>query len=348
MLRSYAWIRRNPARKDPGKDAADVMIGSGNPGNRALRTLGRINEPREIKRNQLEIDHPRIEATISKQSRPDRHDKMSPTNLRSSGKAILNAGKNLGLIENSQATYQQNRNKSRMIFPEWEDVKKIMVILAHPDDPEFFLGGTIADWVKQGHTVSYLLLTKGQRGVSPDYPDPEKLGPVRVKEQQNAAAKLGVQNVDYLDYQDGYLIPDIEARKKVAREIRRTQPDVVATFDPLMIYQRGRINHPDHRAAGQIVIDAIFPAVENPAFFPELLDEGLLQHKVKELWLCLPAEANIEMDETHHWQSRIDALLQHVSQIGEPKAFLAQMEEKRQARFGEEMRYVESFRRLIL
>ena len=143
-------------------------------------------------------------------------------------------------------------------------------------------------------------------------------------------------------------MPDIEARKKVAREIRRTQPDVVATFDPLMIYQRGRINHPDHRAAGQIVIDAIFPAVENPAFFPELLDEGLLQHKVKELWLCLPAEANIEMDETHHWQSRIDALLQHVSQIGEPKAFLAQMEEKRQARFGEEMRYVESFRRLIL
>ena len=235
-----------------------------------------------------------------------------------------------------------------MIFPEWKDAKKIMVILAHPDDPEFFLGGTIADWVKQGHTVSYLLLTKGQRGVSPDYPDPKKLGPVRVKEQQNAAAKLGVQKVDYLDYQDGYLIPDIEARKKVAREIRRTQPDVVATFDPLMIYQRGRINHPDHRAAGQIVIDAIFPAVENPAFFPELLDEGLLQHKVKELWLCLPAEANIEMDETHHWQSRIDALLQHVSQIGEPKAFLAQMEEKRQARFGEEMRYVESFRRLIL
>ena len=85
------------------------------------------------------------------------------------------------------------------------------------------------------------------------------------------------------------------------------------------------------------------------AFFPELLDEGLLQHKVKELWLCLPAEANIEMDETHNWQSRIDALLQHVSQIGDPpKAFLAQMEEKRQARFGEEMRYVESFRRLIL
>ncbi len=235
-----------------------------------------------------------------------------------------------------------------MIFPEWEGSKKIMVILAHPDDPEFFLGGTIAEWAKQGHKVSYLLLTKGQRGVSPEYPDPALLGEVRVREQQNAAVKLGIKQIEYLDYQDGYLVPDIEARKKVTREIRRTRPDIVATFDPLFIYQRGRINHPDHRAAGQIVIDAIFPAVENPAFFPELLDEGLLQHRIKELWLCSPVEANFEMDVTGNWQSRLDALLEHVSQVGEPKEFLEQMESKRRTRFGEKMCYVESFRRLIL
>ena len=144
-----------------------------------------------------------------------------------------------------------------MIFPDWEGSKKIMVILAHPDDPEFFLGGTIAEWAKQGHEVSYLLLTKGQRGVSPEYPDPELLGDVRVIEQQNAAAKLGVSKVDYLDYQDGYLVPDIEARKKVAREIRRTRPDIVATFDPMLIYQRGRINHPDHRAAGHQLVEGV-------------------------------------------------------------------------------------------
>ncbi|HPR34552.1 MAG TPA: PIG-L family deacetylase [Anaerolineaceae bacterium] len=235
-----------------------------------------------------------------------------------------------------------------MIFPEWEGSKKIMVILAHPDDPEFFLGGTIAEWAKQGHKVSYLLLTKGQRGVSPEYPDPALLGEVRVREQQNAAVKLGIKQIEYLDYQDGYLVPDIEARKKVTREIRRTRPDIVATFDPLFIYQRGRINHPDHRAAGQIVIDAIFPAVENPAFFPDLLDEGLLQHRIKELWLCSPVEANFELDVTGNWQSRLDALLEHVSQVGEPKEFLKQMESKRRTRFGEEMCYVESFRRLIL
>ena len=143
-------------------------------------------------------------------------------------------------------------------------------------------------------------------------------------------------------------MPDIEARKKVAREIRRTRPDIVATFDPLMIYQRSRINHPDHRAAGQIVIDAIFPAVENSAFFPELLDEGLLPHRIKELWLVMPVEANYELDVTANWKLKLDALLQHVSQIGEPATFLEQMETKRRTRFGEEMGYVESFRRLIL
>jgi LmbE family N-acetylglucosaminyl deacetylase len=234
------------------------------------------------------------------------------------------------------------------MFPEWQGSKTIMVILAHPDDPEFFLGGTIAEWVKQGHEVSYLLLTKGQRGVSPGYPDPVDLDKVRVREQQNAAAKLGVSKVNFLDYQDGYLVPDLEARKKVAREIRRTRPDIVATFDPLLIYQRGRINHPDHRTTGQIVIDAIFPAVGNSAFFPEFLEEGLDPHQVEELWLSVPVEANFEMDVTQNWKLRLDALLEHVSQIGEPAKFLELIEARRQTRWGEEMRYVESFRRLIL
>lgn len=235
-----------------------------------------------------------------------------------------------------------------MKFPEWQESKTIMVILAHPDDPEFFLGGTVAEWVKQGHKVSYLLLTKGQKGVSVEFPDPSKLGKVRQQEQQNAAAKLGVGKVDFLDYEDGYLMPDLEARKIVAREIRKTRPDVVVGFDPLQIYQRGRINHPDHRAAGQIVIDAIFPAVENSAFFPDLLDEGLTPHKVEELWLCLPVEENFEMDVSQHWQLRLDALLEHVSQIGEPAEFIVQMEARRRSRFGTEMGYIESFRRMIL
>ena len=235
-----------------------------------------------------------------------------------------------------------------MIFPNWEEPKKIMVILAHPDDPEFFLGGTIAEWTKQGHIVNYLILTKGQRGVSPEYPDPEALVKVRVQEQRRAADKLGVNTVSYLDYQDGYLTADLETRKAVAREIRKARPDVVAACDPLLIYQRGRINHPDHRAAGQVVIDALFPAVENRAFYPEFLEEGLEPHKVQELWLSLAVEPNFEMDVTNFWQTRLDALLEHVSQVGNPEVFLKHMEARRQSQWGEEMRYVEPFRRLIL
>jgi len=72
-----------------------------------------------------------------------------------------------------------------MEFLAWEEPKKIMVILAHPDDPEFFMGGTIAEWVQQGHEVSYLLLTKGQKGVSPEFPDATLLEQIRVREQRN-------------------------------------------------------------------------------------------------------------------------------------------------------------------
>lgn len=223
-----------------------------------------------------------------------------------------------------------------------------MVILAHPDDPEFFLGGTIAEWGRQGHTVCYLILTKGQRGVSPQHPDPDALVEVRRSEQAKAAHKLGVSDVRYLDYQDGFLTPDLEARRQVAREIRKTQPDVVVTSDPLYLYQRGRINHPDHRAAGQIVIDAIFPAVENRAFYPEFLEEGLEPHKVSELWLSLAADPNFEMDVTHHWQLRLDALLEHASQVGDPQEFLKHMETRRSSQWGETMRYIEPFRRLVL
>lgn len=260
----------------------------------------------------------------------------------------LDAGGNRALLATNQQRRRRERINAGMIFPNWEEPKRVMVILAHPDDPEFFLGGTIAEWVDKGHTVSYLILTKGQRGVSPEYPDPQALAAVRMEEQQKAALKLGVEQVDYLDYQDGYLTPDLEIRRIVAREIRKTRPDVVATSDPLYLYQRGRINHPDHRAAGQVVIDAIFPAVENRAFYPEFLDEGLEPHKVSELWLSLAAEPNFEMDVTRQWQRRLDALLEHVSQVGDPETFLAHMEARRRAQWGEEMRYIEPFKRLIL
>ena len=103
----------------------------------------------------------------------------------------------------------------------WPKGTKILVILAHPDDPEFFMGGTIARWVDKGYSVQYCLLTKGEKGINPGFPEGEALAALRVDEQRAAAAVLGVENVQFLDYADGYLEAGLDKRLAVTRVIRR-------------------------------------------------------------------------------------------------------------------------------
>ena len=142
----------------------------------------------------------------------------------------------------------------------WVGSKEILVILAHPDDPEFFLGGTIARWIKAGHVVRYLLLTKGDKGAKDINLDFDAIARTRISEQENAARSLGVKSVEYLDYEDGYIYPDLALRKMIVREIRKQRPDILVTCDPTNIFPSERyINHPDHRYTGQAVIDAVFP-----------------------------------------------------------------------------------------
>lgn len=201
----------------------------------------------------------------------------------------------------------------------WASPQRILVILAHPDDPEFFCGASIARWVKQGHQVSYCLLTQGDKGGSDRSVSPQLLAETRILEQGAAAARLGVKSVEFLDYPDGYLVPSLETRKAVTRVIRKHRPDILVSCDPENIFPSGtyRINHPDHRAAGQIVVDAVFPAAGNPFFFPELIDEeGLLPHTVHEVWLSLTSHANVALDVTETWEEKIKALHEHCSQIG--------------------------------
>ena len=142
-------------------------------------------------------------------------------------------------------------------------------------------------------------LTKGQRGISLEYPDSNALAAVRVEEQKKAAAILGVHKIVFFDYQDGYLVPDLEIRRAVTRLIRSVRPDIVVSCDPHNYFgSETYLNHPDHPAAGQIVVDAVFPAVSNPSFFPELIDEGFPATRVSELWLSLPSQANVVLDVT--------------------------------------------------
>ncbi|MEL7644939.1 MAG: PIG-L deacetylase family protein [Anaerolineaceae bacterium] len=230
----------------------------------------------------------------------------------------------------------------------WPAGTTILVVLAHPDDPEFFLGGTIARWTAAGYTVKYGLLTKGERGISLEFPESEALARVRVNEQTEAAAVLGVRDIVFFDYQDGYLVPSLEIRREVTRLIRSAKPDIVVSCDPQNYFVgETYLNHPDHRAAGQLVVDAVFPAVSNPSFFPELIAEGYPATKVSELWLSLPAQTNVVLDVSEFWDRRMQALLRHKSQIGDPEKFLAHLEERRLENSGTDDRYVERFRRIV-
>lgn len=233
-------------------------------------------------------------------------------------------------------------------FVNWEEPMNILVILAHPDDPEFFMGGTIAMWTKLGHKVSYLLLTKGERGVSEQFPDGEELKGIRVIEQRNAADVLGVDQVDFLDNPDGFLEVNLENRCKLVAEIRKRQPDIVVSSDPQTYFHAHYINHPDHRAAGALTIDAVFPAAGNVGFFPEQIDQGLKPTKIRELWMSLTVDPNITLDLSDYWQIRIEALKKHVSQIGDPDAFVQKWNQRRQEATESDCLYYEHFRRVIL
>lgn len=232
----------------------------------------------------------------------------------------------------------------------WTSPKKILVILAHPDDPDFFCGATIARWTSAGHIVTYCLLTKGDKGGHDETIPPSQLAATRVLEQEAAAAVSGVKSVKFLNYMDGYLVADLALRRDIVRAIREEQPDIVVSSDPFNVYSDVGINHPDHRTAGQAVIDAVFPASGNHFFFPELLVEGLKPHSVKEVWLSIPsaATANFVMDVTDFWETKIRALRNHKSQIGDPDKLEERMRSRRAADSAEEKpRYEERFHRIV-
>jgi LmbE family N-acetylglucosaminyl deacetylase len=232
----------------------------------------------------------------------------------------------------------------------WSQPQNILVILAHPDDPEFFCGAALARWVSLGHRVSYCLLTNGNKGASDRSIDPAQLTILRQAEQKAAASILGVQDIRFLDYEDGYLTADLSTRKTVTRIIRQERPDILVTCDPTNLFPReNMINHPDHRAAGQVVLDAVFPAAGNPFYFPDLITEEHLEpHSVKEVWLSVTAQPNTTLDATNLWPIKIRALHEHRSQIGEVKLFDERMLSRRTPDSTPEApRFEEKFRRII-
>jgi LmbE family N-acetylglucosaminyl deacetylase len=236
-----------------------------------------------------------------------------------------------------------------MTLPDsWDTPQHILVILAHPDDPEFFCGGTLARWARAGHRLTYQLLTCGDKGFNATTSSdmtPDALCAIRHEEQQAAAKVIGVEAVHFMDCPDGYLVPDLDLRRDTVRAIRKFKPDILVTCDPQTLFAAYGINHPDHRAAGQAVMDAVFPAAGSPVFFPELLIEGYLPHMPKEVWCSLTLQPNVVIDVTDTWDIKIEALLKHVTQIGEADKFVERMKSRRtEDSTDENPRYEERFR----
>jgi LmbE family N-acetylglucosaminyl deacetylase len=233
----------------------------------------------------------------------------------------------------------------------WNEKKTILVVLAHPDDPEFFCGGSIARWVELGHHVHYCLLTRGERGIEDGDLSAEAIKGIRMTEQRAAANLLGVESVCFYDYPDGYLVPSLEARKDVVRAIRQVGAQIVVTSDPTNYFPRiSYINHPDHRLAGEIALAAVFPAAGNRLFFPDLMEkEGLQPAPVKEVWVTLTHQPTLAIDVTAYWPKRWEALNQHASQIKDPVALYERQLSRRTADSTvENPRFEDGFRRLVL
>jgi LmbE family N-acetylglucosaminyl deacetylase len=231
--------------------------------------------------------------------------------------------------------------------------KKVLVVGAHPDDNDFGAGATVAKAAGLGAEVIYLIATTGQRGSSDENMTPERLSEIRRKEQEEAAKVLGVREVRFLDYVDGELIPDIRLKERIVKSIRRYKPDIVFTMDPSFFYYKsyGMVNHSDHRAIGEVTLDACYPLARDLMSFPEHAKEGLNPHKVKELLLhsFVPENANFYVDVTNTFDTKIRALSLHKSQVGDMQGVEKRMRDRaevagRLAR----CRYAEAFVRLQL
>jgi LmbE family N-acetylglucosaminyl deacetylase len=228
--------------------------------------------------------------------------------------------------------------------------ERVLVVAAHPDDIEFGAAGTVARWVGEGAKVRYLVLTRGDKGSDDPSADPAEIARVREQEQHSAAAELGVEGVDFLDEPDGQLEPSLRLRERVTFAIRSFRPEAVMTHDPTVMFVNNEwVNHPDHRAVGQVTVDAVFPTARDPLNFREHLDQGLEAWKVAELFLWSTNDANQIVDIGETIERKIAALSHHRSQFhdfNETARWLRRRAEELGERTG--YRAAEGFRRVML
>jgi LmbE family N-acetylglucosaminyl deacetylase len=197
-----------------------------------------------------------------------------------------------------------------------EDIARVLVVTAHPDDADFGAAGTIAGWVDAGLAVTILLCTHGEQGGFDDN-NRDQMPAIREHEQVAASAALGVKDVRFLPgHRDGWLEPSWELQRQIVEVIRDVQPQRVLIQSPERWYDRIQASHPDHLAAGEAAIRAIYPAAENRFAWPELIEKGLQPWHVSEVWIMAHPEMTHAVDITNTFDRKLAALQAHASQTG--------------------------------
>jgi LmbE family N-acetylglucosaminyl deacetylase len=197
-------------------------------------------------------------------------------------------------------------------------VERVLVVTAHPDDVDFGAAGTVATWTDAGVDVVYCVCTDGQAGgFDRDVPR-ERIPEIRRREQRAAAAVVGVHDVRFLGHVDGELEPTRDLVREVVRVIRDVRPQRVVLQNPERWWDRIGASHPDHMAAGEATIRAVYPFARNPFAFPELLADGLEPWVVEEVWVTAVPDPTEYVDVTEAFDRKIEAIMAHESQHPEP------------------------------
>lgn len=240
-------------------------------------------------------------------------------------------------------SYQGNLMSST----ELQNLERVLVVVAHPDDAEFSSAGTVALWTSQGIEVNYVICTDGAAGAADPTIEQSRLASIREVEQREAADVLGVKEITFLRQPDGQLRVSNELRGDLVRLIRQHRPDLIICQNAVRNYSNLYGNHPDHLAAGQLAIEAVYPYARNPHAYPELLAAGLEPHSVREVLVVGTESPDYFTDVTTMIDRKMAALARHRSQHTPGQDFSARVLE-RMAKMGEPhgIAYAESFRRL--
>ncbi len=231
---------------------------------------------------------------------------------------------------------------------EWDEIKRAMVVFAHPDDAEFGTAGTVAKMTSEGKAVVYVVSSDGSKGSSDPNMTSVELTGLRQREQRNAGEVLGLEDVCFLNFPDGMLEPNIELRRAITGAIRRYKPDVVFAQSPVRDLGTSIfVQHPDHLATGEATFGAVYPCCRDRLTFPELLAEGLEPHIVRELWVTGTPTPDHFIDISSTIDAKAQALRAHASQVGEHQT---EMIRDRARSLGEPhgFGYAEGFKRIVL